>query len=263
MTHEHGAKEIIKDITKIGYKKIVIKGDNEPAIHSLQEEVRVRREDETVIENSPVGQSQSNGVAERAVQAAGEQLRTIKLGLENRLKIRLPATHPVVAWMANHGADVLNKLAVGPDGKTSYELIRGKRYNRPMVEFGERVLWHVPRRLRAKLDLRWRLGVYVGYAISSNEYDIALPNGNVFKSRSVAQVVPSGRWHKQSLLAAIGIPGKLTMNVDIEPDIAAFENIHENLNDAQRDKQDTEVDDSRMDNSARIGGDARVQIMDK
>ena len=25
MTHEHGAKEIIKDITKIGYKKVVIK----------------------------------------------------------------------------------------------------------------------------------------------------------------------------------------------------------------------------------------------
>jgi hypothetical protein len=114
MTHEHGAREICKDITKIGYKKIVIKGDNEPAIHSLQEEIRSKREDDTVIENSPVGQSQSNGVAERAVQAAGEQLRTIKLALENRLNVGLPATHPVVAWMANHGADILNKLAVGP-----------------------------------------------------------------------------------------------------------------------------------------------------
>ena len=77
MTHEHGAKEFCNDITKIGYKKVVIKGDNEPAIHSLQEEIRSRRDDETIIENSPVGQSQSNGVAERAVQAAGEQLRTI------------------------------------------------------------------------------------------------------------------------------------------------------------------------------------------
>ena len=52
------------------------------------------------------------------------------------------------------------------------------------------------------------------------------------------------------------------MNADIEPDIVAFGNPHENLDDAQRDKQGTEVDDSQMDNSARIGGDAGVQIMD-
>ena len=72
MTHEHGARELCKDIKKIGYKKIAIKGDNEPAIVSLQEEIRNSRDEETLLENSPVGQSQSNGVAERAVQSAGE-----------------------------------------------------------------------------------------------------------------------------------------------------------------------------------------------
>ena len=144
MTHEHGARELCKDIQKIGYKKIVIKGDNEPAIVSLQEETRNSREDETILENSPVGQSQSNGIAERAVQAAGEQLRTFKLGLENRLGVSIPAVHPVVAWMANHAGDILNKLSVGTDGKTSYELIRGERFNKPMVEFGERVYYFIP-----------------------------------------------------------------------------------------------------------------------
>ena len=53
------------------------------------------------------------------------------------------------------------------------------------------------------------------------------------------------------------------MSADIEPDIEAFGNPHENLQDAQRDKQDTEVDDSWMDSSARIGCGAGVQIMDK
>ena len=166
-------------------------------------------------------------------------------------------------WIVEHAAHTYNKYAVTPDGSTPYAALHGKNPKEKLVEFGERVLWHVPKRLRAKLDLRWRLGVYVGYAVSSNEYYLALPNGNVVKSRSIARVVPSGRWHKQSLLAVKGIPGKLTMNADIEPDIEAFVNPHENLDDAQRDKQDTEVDDSRMDNSARIGGDVGVQIMDK
>ena len=64
-------------------------------------------------------------------------------------------------------------------------------------------------------------------------------------------------------MAVKGIPGKLTMNADVEPDVEAFDNPHENLDDAQRDRQDTEVEDSRMDNSARIGGDAGVQVMDR
>ena len=53
------------------------------------------------------------------------------------------------------------------------------------------------------------------------------------------------------------------MNADVEPDLEAFDNPHENIDNAQRDKQDTEIDDSRMDDSARIGGDTGVQIMDR
>ena len=74
-----------------------------------------------------------------------------------------------------------NKYAVSPEGKTPYASLHGKNPKEKLVKFGERVLWHVPKRLRAKLDLRWRLGVYVGYAASSNEYNLALPYGNVVK----------------------------------------------------------------------------------
>ena len=78
----------------------------------------------------------------------------------------------------------------------------------------------------------------MGYAASSNEYDLALPNGNVVKSRSAVRVVPSGRWDQKSLLAVQGIPGKLTMSDDSDDvDIEAFANPHENLDDAERDAE--------------------------
>ena len=56
----------------------------------------------------------------------------------------------------------------------------------------------------------------VGYAASSSEYYLALPNGNVVKPRSIVRVVPSGRWDQKSLLAVQGIPGKLTMSDDFD-----------------------------------------------
>ena len=107
------------------------------------------------------------------------------------------------------------------------------------------MLLHVPKRLRAKLDLRWRLGIDVGYAASSNEYNLARSNGNVVKSRSIVRAIPSGRWDQKSLLAVQGTPGKLTVSDDSDDvDLEAFANPHENLDDAERDARDSEGADS-------------------
>ena len=52
-----------------------------------------------VPENSAVGESQSNGKAERAIQTVEDQVRTIKLALESRIGARIPSTHPVMHWI--------------------------------------------------------------------------------------------------------------------------------------------------------------------
>ena len=57
LAHVHGAEQLIRDIEELGYKKVILKADNEPAMHALQEEVKKRRQDETLLENSPVGES--------------------------------------------------------------------------------------------------------------------------------------------------------------------------------------------------------------
>ena len=121
----HGAEDMIKDIAKLGYKEVILKSDNEPALRSVQEEVQKRREDVTILENSLVGDSRSNGAAERAVQAVGEQVRGLRKALEDLVGYRLPGTHPVLAWMIEHAADVLSKFLVGDDGKTAYDRLRG------------------------------------------------------------------------------------------------------------------------------------------
>jgi hypothetical protein len=114
LAHVHGAEQLIRDIEELGCKKVILKADNEPAMHTLQEEVKKQRQDETLLENSPVGESQSNGVAERAVQAAGEHIRVVTLALENKVGIRFLVVRPVTSWIAKHAADVMNKCSCRP-----------------------------------------------------------------------------------------------------------------------------------------------------
>ena len=111
MSNVHGVREIIKDVEKFGYDKIILRIDGEAALKSIQAEVARIREKETVLENSPVGDS--NGVAERAVQAFGEQFRVIREGLQQRLQVRIPGNHPLTSWMTEHSADLLNKCQCG------------------------------------------------------------------------------------------------------------------------------------------------------
>ena len=72
-------------------------------------------------------------------------------------------------------------------------------------------MWHVPKKLRVKLDLRWRLGIFLGQSQTSNECFIGLPNGNVVRTRSVNRVVQSGRWDAKMILGVRGLPGKHTV----------------------------------------------------
>jgi hypothetical protein len=162
LAHVHGAEQLIRDIGELGYKKVILKADNEPATHALREEAKKQRQDETLLENSPVGESQSNGVAERAVQAAGEHIRVVKLALENEVGIRFPAVRPIMSWIAKHAADMINKFRVGLDGKTSYEIIKGKKYIRSLVEFGEKIFFRRGKLSKNKLEARWKEGIFLG-----------------------------------------------------------------------------------------------------
>ena len=67
-----------------------------------------------------MGESQSNGVAERAVKTITTQIRIMRLALQSRTGVNFSALHPVTAWLVNHCADIINKFRVSHDGKTSY-----------------------------------------------------------------------------------------------------------------------------------------------
>ena len=145
-------------------------------------------------EVSHPGESQSNGLAERSVGEFVDQLRTLKTALENRLKVRLSSSHPVTHWLVEHTAYVMNKFSLGPDGRTAYGRLHGREGRERMCEFGERIMWFVPNKLRAKLDQRWRYGVFLGRSMSSDQNFVGLANGEVVCARAIVRLVPGLRW---------------------------------------------------------------------
>ena len=71
---------------------------------------------------------------------------------------------------------------------------------------------YVLKKLRTKLDLRWRMGVYLGTTGRTNEAYIGTCPGNVVKSRGLARVVQENKWDAERVPCVTGTPLKLCPN---------------------------------------------------
>ena len=74
----YAVKKAVQNINLLGYSKIVLKCDQEPAIVSLRDAIKRELGTTTVPEESPVGESQSNGEVEGAIKLIKAQIRTMR-----------------------------------------------------------------------------------------------------------------------------------------------------------------------------------------
>jgi hypothetical protein len=203
--------KIVEDIDALGYGRVVIKSDQEPAIKDLQKEVKQQRWDElvvlmemikdirgietqvvltngeTVLENSPAGASQSNGFIERSIQELQGQIRAIKAATEKLIGTPIPRGHCVLAWLIEWCCTIINRYSKGADGRTPYQRVRGKESNRPICQFGERLLWRplkTAANRRDKDEPNYQDGYWLGIIHRTDEVIIGTPEG-VVKCRDI------------------------------------------------------------------------------
>ena len=121
---------IVDDIRWLGYSRVVLKSDNEPAVVKLLQEalreLRVMGLDQCLEEHSPEYDPQANGSAEVGVRLMKGHFRTLKYCLEKQIGFRNPSRHPLVAWMARHACHVINWCSKGHDGRSAYERVKGR-----------------------------------------------------------------------------------------------------------------------------------------
>ena len=205
---EHTVKAVVNDIDSLGYKRILLKSDQQPSIKVLQQRVKEAWTGEVVKQNSPVASSQSNGRAEKAIRDLEGHLRTLKLALDSRLGLCVPTDAPAIRWLVEHSADFTSRFRVGRDGKTARERIIGKRNLLNVAEFGESV-FHLPldrdRGQTAELDPKLQVVIWLGLERSTNEAKIGTPSG-VLRARTVRRRLEAERWRADDVLTVAGTP---------------------------------------------------------
>ena len=209
----YAVAKLKRDIMWLGYAKLNLKSDNEPAIVALLQEVlrglKVEAAEQVAEVHPAPYDSKGNGSVENAVRQVQGQVRTMKRCLEIRLRRRIPADHPVMAWIVKHASWILTIRVRGRDGKTPYERLRGKPFTRKGVGFGELCLFRLPLKKAddddGKLGVRWVKGVFLGYDRITNEY-VFHSNGKIGKSRAVQRVTLERRWSPEAIQEVVTSP---------------------------------------------------------
>ena len=75
---EYGVRRVAQIIDRLGYRRVIIKSDQEASIVALEGAVKRELELEVSFEESPVGEHQSNGAVENAIKRVQGQIRTVK-----------------------------------------------------------------------------------------------------------------------------------------------------------------------------------------
>ena len=211
--NEATMEQLENDIKELGYhgSDIIIKGDQEPSIVAIQELIARRRSaGNTVLENSPVGESSSNGRVERAIQSVQGQIRTIKDNVEAKTGRKIPRKSGLFQWLVEWAAATITRYRVNSDGKTSYATIKGRQSQAQVAGFGEKVLY-MPLKSskvgRSKLEVKMEDGVFVGIRMRSDEIMMATERGTV-KARSIKRRCVEERWDAEFVDKLKGSPGQ-------------------------------------------------------
>ena len=204
--HPYSGKAVLGALNKFGYRKMILKTDQEPAIKKLAQEIKNGCPSEIILENSQKYVSQSNGEAERAVQSVQGMIRTLKEHVEYKAQMKIPSTHPSLAWLVEYAAILMNLYQIGEDGLTPYQRRRGDRWNAALPQFAEKVKYL--RKTNQKVEPRFQSGVYIGVRETSHEKIIAASDGKCYVVGTVRRRPVEDRWDKEAILAIRGLPWK-------------------------------------------------------
>ena len=104
---------ICDDIGLWGHTELIIKGAGEPALIQVQEAIKDKWNHKTVPQNPPAYNPQASGAAERAVQEIMGEIRALKIGLEQRIGIKITTSFKTMEWIVELVPVILNRCLVG------------------------------------------------------------------------------------------------------------------------------------------------------
>ena len=103
---------------------------------------------------------------ENYIKRVAAQVRVLRDDVQSKIAKVIPIHCNVFSWMLEWAAAVLFRYAVDPaSGKTSYEVLTGRRTTRPIASFGEKILYMpIKTKIRnsSKAEARMKEGFWLG-----------------------------------------------------------------------------------------------------
>ena len=208
---EYSVPQLLKVLEYLAYNELTLKCDQESALTKVIENAKTHREanTQTLADHRKVGDSQANGLAERANISVEGQVRTLISALEEKIGVKVNGTDAVPPWLILHAGTILNRFTVGKDGKTPHETLRGRKSKRQLMESGEAVhVLPLDIKDRPNVDACFQDGIWLGVRLGTEEYVIGTPTG-VFNARSVRRKPIEARRDDKQVASIMGTPRKL------------------------------------------------------
>jgi hypothetical protein len=154
--------------------------------------------DQALEEHPNTYDSSGNGEIEATVKQLTGLLRTHKLSLERAIGMQVPQSHPLMSWLVEYSAWIINVRVLGEDGLTAFQRVRGRAYGKRFVCFGEKVLVRIPPKspegaAAGALDPGWKDGIVLGFGALSHSYWV-FAGGEMKLYRSVHRRPLVDRW---------------------------------------------------------------------
>ena len=116
-------QKICEDLETVGLRedRIIIKDDQEPAIIDVAKEIATNRGGRfgTALDNLRVGDSDSNGTIERAIQDVEGQCRTMRSALEDKIGNKITLRSAITPWLIRHAGYLITRCRIRPNGHTA------------------------------------------------------------------------------------------------------------------------------------------------
>ena len=164
---------------------------------------------EVIPQGPPEGDHMANGRAEMVVREVKRQCRTLRISAEQNTSVRIADGSPLLSWHPRFAAQFVNKMRIGKDGKTSEMRRIGRRWKKPMAQFGEKV-WF--RKLGedgvSSMASRMIQGIFVGHHDRTGAVLCITKNG-VVRDKSWTRQTLSDAWESTNWEGLCGTPWQM------------------------------------------------------
>ncbi len=198
-------------IDRCGLATVLLRTDGGPAMTSLADKVKDRREHGAILQQAPKHSSASMGVVERAHWEIQSQTRTMTSQIAGAYQTAtISHAHPIFPWIVRHSSWLMTRFLVKATGLTACAAVYGEEYRKEIVPFGEAIMIRTPvpdhRGIRPgvrahKGDTTWARTTWLGRSEITDEHLAGTAEGLV-RSRTIRRL-PKGSRADRTLLESI------------------------------------------------------------